>query len=274
VIPQRNPRDLEAYILRGSGAFSREVLARRQVDDVADFLLPHLRSESRVLDCGCGPGSVTLGLGAAVAPGLAVGLDFDLVSLTSGAAGRGDFVAGDAYAMPFVDRSFDVVFAHTLLIHLRTPLLALVEMRRVLRPGGLVAIRDTDWDYWFIRPSTSALLDQARELYLRVMRELGVDPGYARRLPGLLSAAGFVDVRVRPVLRVVGGSLESRQRMVADALAMLSAPVLSAVALERGWVSSNRLDAMRDAIRDWGTRPDASQAMVDYTALARVPHGE
>lgn len=60
------------------GYDSAEVQAHytaRQVDAVADFLLPHLIPGMRLLDCGCGPGSITLGLAKAVLPGQVVGID-------------------------------------------------------------------------------------------------------------------------------------------------------------------------------------------------------
>ena len=51
-------------------------LAKRTASQDAAFLLPHLRAGIHVLDAGCGPGSITLGLAAAVAPGEVVGIDF------------------------------------------------------------------------------------------------------------------------------------------------------------------------------------------------------
>jgi ubiquinone/menaquinone biosynthesis C-methylase UbiE len=48
------------------------------------------------------------------------------------------------YALDFADGSFDVVHAHQVLQHLTDPVAALIEMRRVCRPGGLIAARDGD----------------------------------------------------------------------------------------------------------------------------------
>ena len=62
--------------------------------------------------------------------------------------GRGidaDFVVGDVHALDLPDDSFDVVHAHQVLQHVADPVRALREMRRVCRPGGLVAVRDSDY---------------------------------------------------------------------------------------------------------------------------------
>jgi ubiquinone/menaquinone biosynthesis C-methylase UbiE len=81
-----------------------------------------------LLDCGCGVGSITLGLAAAVAPGEVVGVDLQPAQLERAralAAERGAtnvrFEAADVYALPFSDASFDAVFAHTLLLTRPTP---------------------------------------------------------------------------------------------------------------------------------------------------------
>src|SRR5262249_58663056 len=55
------------------------------------------------------------------------------------------FQEGSVYTLPFADGTFDVVYAHQVFQHLRERGAALREVLRVLRPGGLAAIRDVDW---------------------------------------------------------------------------------------------------------------------------------
>src|SRR5262249_35028760 len=125
---------------------------RRTADEAAAFLLPELRPGMRLLDVGCGPGSITLGLAQRLAPGEGVGVD---LSTETRAAARRTVEAqgvtnltyreGSVYQLPFPDASFDVAYAHQVLQHLREPSQALREMLRVVRPGGLIAARDVDW---------------------------------------------------------------------------------------------------------------------------------
>ena len=60
--------------------------------------------------------------------------------LEASATGNVEFVTGDVYSLGFDDQSFDVAHAHQVLQHLTDPVAALVEMRRVLRPGGILAV--------------------------------------------------------------------------------------------------------------------------------------
>src|SRR5262249_59249590 len=105
----------------------------------------------RLLDVGCGPGSITRGLAERVAPGEVIGLDLSKDTLEDArrdAAARGltnlKFQEGSVYALPFADGVFDVVYAHQVFQHLRERDAALREMLRVLRSGGLAAIRAVD----------------------------------------------------------------------------------------------------------------------------------
>ena len=124
----------------------------RTAENSAAYLLPALAPGQRLLDVGCGPGTVTIDLASRVAPGEVVGLDLsavvvDMAREAADAAGAANvtFQAGDVYALPYEDSSFDVVHAHQVLQHLTDPVAALREMQRVTRSGGLVAVRDADY---------------------------------------------------------------------------------------------------------------------------------
>src|SRR5262245_62890768 len=132
--------------------------AQRTAGKAAAFLLPHLRPDMSLLDVGCGPGSITRGLAERLAPGQVVGLDLSKDALDGArrdAAERGltnvQYEEGSVYQLRFADASFDIVYAHQVLQHLRERGSALREMLRVTRPGGFVAVRDVDWGtaaYW------------------------------------------------------------------------------------------------------------------------------
>ena len=158
--------DKEVYSQRDNPAYEVWMTTRTAAQQAA-FFLPHLLPGMQLLDVGCGPGTITVGLAKEVAPGDVVGTDLQPTQVEQAravAAERGianvRFEVGDAYRLPFPDRSFDAVFAHAVLMHLREPVRALAEMWRVLRPGGIVGVRDPDLGGEIFTPAT--LLQEER----------------------------------------------------------------------------------------------------------------
>lgn len=270
----RRPSHLDDYLV-GYGPHAHRHHQARTAADRAAFLLPHLRPGMRLLDCGCGPGSITCGLAQAIAPGDAIGLDLSPSQVARAralAAALGvtnlHVLVGDAYRLPFADASFDVVFAHNVLEHLRDPLAALREMRRVLRPGGLVAIRDPDYGSLIWAPSTP-LLDKASRLLLR-LRELAGSPYYARNQRAMLSEAGFVHIEAFAFVEYQAAE-EATQAFADLLIEVLGAPTTRAALLAHGWADGPTINAMLAEVRAWGTRPDAFRALTDCAAIGRVP---
>ncbi|HLI53911.1 MAG TPA: methyltransferase domain-containing protein [Acidimicrobiales bacterium] len=173
---------------------------RRSVENSAAYLLPHLARDAKVLDVGCGPGTITVGLAASVPDGAVVGLDaapevLDEARSLPEAAERANlrFEVGDVYDLDFDDGYFDVVHAHQVLQHLADPVRALAEMRRVCRAGGVVAVRDADYGAMCWHPATDGL-DDWKALYRTVARAVGGDPDAGRHLRSWALQAGFSSV--------------------------------------------------------------------------------
>jgi SAM-dependent methyltransferase len=172
----------------------------RTAENSASYLLAHLSPGAQVLDVGCGPGTITADLAARVPGGHVTGIDAapDVLALARQEAGRRGlanvrFETGDAYRLAYADGTFDVVHAHQLLQHLSDPVRALAEMRRVCRPGGLVAARDGDYGAMFWFPEDAELAEW-QALYRAVARKLGGEPDAGRRLLSWARAAGFAGV--------------------------------------------------------------------------------
>src|SRR5690554_3408915 len=172
----------------------------RTAENSAGFLLPVLEPGMSLLDVGCGPGTVTIDLASRVAR--AVGIDRApsvLAAAREAAAGTAnvEFLEGDAYALPFADGSFDVVYAHQVLQHLKDPVAALREMRRVAKPGGYVAVRDADYAAmtWFPR---IAGLDDWIALYHEVADANSNDADAGRKLLSWVLGAGYDPAGVVP----------------------------------------------------------------------------
>ena len=249
----------------------------RTAANSAAHLLPQLRPGSSLLDVGCGPGTVTVDLAAAVAPGEVVGLDAApgvLDEARAHAAERGvgnvRFEVGNVYALPYPDASFDVVHAHQLLQHLSEPVAALAEMRRVARPGGLVAVRDSDFGAMTWYPGSPGL-DEWRALYREVAAALGAQADAGRRLSSWVRAAGFAPEGI-----VVGAgtwcyaTAEDRawwsglwaERCVSSAFATQ--------ATAHGLADETGLEQLAEAWREWGAEPDGWFVVLHGEVLARA----
>lgn len=188
------PREVYTH---GYGGRAREWMSQRRAAEAADFFLPHLRPGMRVLDCGCGPGSITVDLAALVAPGEVIGIDVEPSQLEAAralAADRGvenvQFEVASIYGLPFPAASFDAVFAHTVVEHLAQPQRAFMEVRRILKPGGIFGVRDPDYSTWRMEPATQGL-GEFVDLVRRVQELNGGSPFYAPRQRRLLLEAGF-----------------------------------------------------------------------------------
>lgn len=170
----------------------------RTIENSAAYLAPHLDSTQQLLDVGAGPGTITLEFAQRVARVTAVEISDDALALSRQRAADADvtnidFAVADVHALPFADDSFDVVHAHQVLQHVGDPVQALREMRRVTRPGGIVAARDADYAGFIWFPLVSEL-DEWLRLYSAAARANGGEPDAGRRLLAWARAAGFTDV--------------------------------------------------------------------------------
>ena len=169
----------------------------RTAENSAGFVLDALHPGDRLLDVGCGPGTITADLAHRVAPGLTVGVDLadeviELARARGEAAGLANvrFETGDVYALGFEDGAFDVAFAHQVLQHLTDPVAALVELRRVLRAQGLLAVRDADFAAFAWYPLDERLT-RWMELYHQITRANRAQADAGRRLVSWVRRAGF-----------------------------------------------------------------------------------
>ncbi|OEJ41767.1 ubiquinone biosynthesis methyltransferase UbiE [Streptomyces agglomeratus] len=242
----------------------------RTAANSAAYLLDELRPGLRVLDVGCGPGTITADLAALVAPGRVTAVDAAedvLGRAREAAAERGlenvEFAVADVHALDFADDSFDVVHAHQVLQHVGDPVGALREMRRVCRPGGVVAARDSDYAAmtWF--PEVP-LMAEWQQLYGRVARANGGEPDAGRRLLSWARRAGFTDVRASASAWCFAtpGEREWWSGLWAD---RTTASVYAELAVSGGHATRDELAAIAGAWREWGQREDA---------WFMVPHGE
>ncbi|MER7812890.1 class I SAM-dependent methyltransferase [Streptomyces sp900116325] len=242
----------------------------RTAANSAAYLIGELRPGMAVLDVGCGPGTITADLAALVAPGRVTAVDTSREILDRAAevaAERGldniEFTTADVHDLDFPDDSFDVVHAHQVLQHVGDPVQALREMRRVCRPGGIVAARDSDYAAMAWYPEVP-FMDAWLELYRRVARTNGGEPDAGRRLLSWARQAGFADITpsaaawcfATPENRVWWSGLWA-DRTVGSVYAKL--------AVDGGHATTAQLNDIAAAWHTWGEQDDA---------WFMVPHGE
>ena len=173
----------------------------RTAENSAGYLLPLLTSGMRLLDVGCGPGTITMDLADLVGPaGRVTALERteEALSLARDEArrrhtGNVEFAVGNVQGLDIADESYDVVHAHQVLQHVDDPVRALHEMRRVCRPGGVVAVRESDYAGFTWFPQLPEL-DRWLDVYRRVARSNDAEPDAGRRLLSWARTAGFTDV--------------------------------------------------------------------------------
>lgn len=243
---------------------------RRTAQDSAGYLLPWLRPGLAVLDVGCGPGTITADLAALVAPGLVTGIDQSAKVLDDARAeaqrrnlSNVSFAVADVDRLDLPDDTFDVVHAHQVLQHVTDPVQALREMRRVCKPGGIVAARDADYSGFTWYPTLSGL-DAWHDIYQRTARANGGEPDAGRRLLSWALATGFDDVTPSGSLWCYATDA-SRQwwgGMWADRILHSS---IAHDAVRLGLAMPTQLEEISAAWRRWAAAPDG---------WFGIPHGE
>ncbi|MGW8377596.1 methyltransferase domain-containing protein [Streptomyces sp. ODS28] len=247
----------------------------RTAANSAAYLTGHLLPHMRLLDIGCGPGTITADLAELVPDGHVTGLDAAagvLEKARAHADERGvknvSFETGDIHRLPYEDDSFCVVHAHQTLQHVGDPVGALREMRRVCKPGGIVAARDGDYGGMFWYPEVPGMAEWL-DLYRRVARANGGEPDAGRRLHVWAREAGFTDVTVSTSTWLYTTEEERAwwsglwaERLVASSFAES--------AVNGGLATEEELRGLADAWRRWGAEPDAWFSIVNGEILCRV----
>jgi SAM-dependent methyltransferase len=205
-----------------------------------------------------------------VPSGQVVGIDaasdvLDLARQEASRRGQANvrFETGDVYQLGFEDGTFDVVHAHQVLQHLSDPVAALAEMRRVCRPGGLVAARDGDYGGFLWFPSDPEL-DEWQALYRSVARALGGEPDAGRQLLSWARAAGFSSIEASGSAWCYTGP-DDRPWWGDSWARRLTESPFGDRAVEHGLATRADLERLAQAWRRWADSEDG---------WLLIPHGE
>jgi ubiquinone/menaquinone biosynthesis C-methylase UbiE len=243
----------------------------------AAYLIPHLKPHMKVLDVGCGPATITADFAELVPQGSVIGIENApgiLKQAQDTIEKRGlknvTFQVADVHKLPFEDGTFDVTHSHQVLQHVGDPVQALREMKRVTKPGGIVAARDADFGAMTWYPEVDGMEDW-RALYLRVARSNGGEPNAGRRLHAWAHEAGF---ERKQITKSVGTWLyttpEERawwSELWADRTVASS---FADTAIKNGVADKAALDSAAKAWRSWGNSEDAWYVIVNAEIICHV----
>lgn len=167
----------------------------RTLENSAAYVLPYLKPGMKILDVGCGPGSITTDLAKHVPDGRVTGIEIEAGPLQEAqrfAEAEGvsnvKFETGDIHDLKYEDETFDMVHVHQVLQHVADPVKALSEMRRVVKVGGIVACRESAIATWY--PESEGLT-KGNELMRRIATSKGGNPHPGNHIHVWAHQAGF-----------------------------------------------------------------------------------
>ena len=270
------PPSGSSYTLGHHDSVTRSHTSRTATKDAA-FLLPFIKPRHKILDVGCGPGTITAGFCAFAPQGEVVGVDASesvIAQAQSLATGGGElrFEVASVVAeggLPFPDGTFDIVFTHQVLVHIPDPVKALREMRRVCRPdGGMIACREGSATSFTWTPDPSGYLARWRRAMCDMLIPTGCAPTGGEGLSRWMREAGMDPKKMRKSISVTSYSTEEERKWWGE---------LHRERLEKSDVKTNflstgvteeELEGIKEALRVWGGDVDGVFAMMQWEVIA------
>jgi ubiquinone/menaquinone biosynthesis C-methylase UbiE len=166
-----------------------------------------LQDGMSVLELGSGPGFVTGQLLDLLPNSPVTALEIAPLMIEKArqylgerAGDRLSFVEGSIMDTGLPDDHFDFAIARMLFQHLSDPVGAVVEVRRVLKPGGRLAIIDIDDEVWGLSDPEIPEMDLIIERYGQAQAARGGNRQVGRRLWQILASAGFTNLDLEAVV--------------------------------------------------------------------------
>ncbi len=264
-----------SYTMGYSDEF-RQLLDRRSASTHAGYLLPRLSPGMKLLDFGCGPGTISVGLAEKIAPGELHGIDMEASQIelarsaaSSGGHGNIVFHVGNITGLPFDDDTFDVAHCHAVLMHIPDTQAALAEVKRVLKPGGLMASREANIASSYLEPQPKEITE-AWGVFAGLMQANGGHPQFGKQLKVALLGAGFNDVRVSASFDSFSSpdEVDFLHGFISD---WFFSPQVIGALIHFGLASQERIDLWKQLLDEWRDNPGASGAIAFGEAIAVKP---
>ena len=249
---------------------------RHTLESHAAHLIPYLEPGLRVLDFGCGPGTISAGLARAVEPGELHGIDMEASQIDiarsiaeAGGHDNATFHVGDVTHLPFEDSFFDMAHGHAIFTYVPDTHAAMAEVKRVLKPGGIISCREAIFRNSFQAPSFE-VLDIGWVMFSELIATDDGHPDFGKDLKRHLAEAGFTDIRASASFNHYSATEDIANLYTAIEGWFLSAETVAA-AQTYGVADQVHFDRYRDALDRWKTHPGAFGAIAYGEAIARKP---
>lgn len=253
-----------------------QALLRYTAKTHAAYLLPYLKPGLRILDFGCGPGTISMGLAEAVDPGELHGIDMEpsqieLAKYFAARDGRDNttYHVGDVLDLPFDDEFFDVAHCCNVLQHVPDTQAVLREVTRVLKPGGLVASREMISESCFTHPDFG-VIRRAWDMFEDLLAADEGHPQMGKDMKTHFVEAGFANIQV-------GASFDTYSTpdevafIYGLALQWFLSPEITEAAIKYGASTPELCEAIGVAYEKWKDHPGAFAAVAQGEVIARKP---
>jgi SAM-dependent methyltransferase len=253
----------------------KSAIKARNADVYAGFLLPHLRPDMVIFDCGCGEATITMGLAEAVPAGWVVGVDLEKDSLATArrdaaSIGRGNLACAlaDGRRLPFHDAAFDAVLCHSMLETLADPASVVAELRRVTKRGGVVGAASVEYGGLILAGEQTAGPQRFYDIRQQLWRSARIaEPYMGRSLRGLFQEAGFG--RVEAFADYISyGTPDRVMTFARDRATECRDQELRATVTRHGIASGEELTLLAARWEEWGQDPNAFFAFAWCRVLA------
>jgi ubiquinone/menaquinone biosynthesis C-methylase UbiE len=235
-----------------------DFFSNRHASTHAAFFTDYLESGMSILDCGCGPGSITIDLAQLVSPGQAFGIDIESshierakVLQQAKKVSNVEFRVADLNQLPFKDNTFDAAFAHGVVEYFRDPVHAFREIRRVMKSGGVFGARHGDWG-GFLLATSNRNTRKAMSIFIQLMRRNGGKPRFGRRQSSYLRKAGFSRIVCSASYDCWTPTRETAGEVGRLMKAYVQSDEFVLPAFKHGLLDRETLPQIQSAFDDWG----------------------